>query len=208
MHPGSEIYVKRSRHHRLDPVHHTVNCDKLGLCQVRGARGLRQNHTVSGKHRVSVLSSVGRMIRRMSHKYDEQLFTCNKNNIMGLSKYCSCSEMFLVNGLLSFGEMLRKQIFAFRKRCITECTCNSLLLISAVYPNNRIHFQHRKSMVAQYFICMIKHIPPYFFSLLFLSFCTSWVTFLYLYFLPMDRESEINNQQQNNMEFLYSVFPD
>ena len=41
--------------------------------------------------------------------------------IMGLSKYCSASEMFVVNGVLSFGEMLRKQIFTFRKR-LTECT--------------------------------------------------------------------------------------
>ncbi len=53
--------------------------------------------------------------------------------IMGLSKYCSASEMFVVNGVLSFGEMLRKQIFTFRKR-LKECTCNSLI-ISAVHPN-------------------------------------------------------------------------
>ena len=52
--------------------------------------------------------------------------------IMGLSKYCSASEIFVVNGVLSFGEMLRQQIFSFRK-CLTECTCNSLI-ISAVYP--------------------------------------------------------------------------
>ena len=57
--------------------------------------------------------------------------------IMGLSKYCSTSKMFGVNpgvnGVLSFGEMLRKQIITFRK-CLTECTCNNLF-ISAVYPH-------------------------------------------------------------------------
>ncbi len=52
--------------------------------------------------------------------------------IMRLSKYCSDSEMFAVNGVLSFGEMFRKQIFTFRKH-LTECTCNSLIT-SAVYP--------------------------------------------------------------------------
>ena len=52
---------------------------------------------------------------------------------MGLSKYCSASEMLVVDGVLSFVEMLRKQIFTFRKR-LTECTWNSLI-ISAVYPN-------------------------------------------------------------------------
>ncbi len=41
--------------------------------------------------------------------------------------------MFVVDGVLLFGEMLRKQIFAFKNR-LTECTYNSLS-ISAVHSN-------------------------------------------------------------------------
>ena len=44
----------------------------------------------------------------------------NGLRLLNLSKYNSVSEMFIILNIISFGELLRKYVFRFRKRIITS----------------------------------------------------------------------------------------
>ncbi len=75
---------------------------------------------------------------------------------MGFPKYCSASEMFVVNGVSPFGEILRKQIFAFRKR-LPNSSFDSLI-ISAVYSTIKSQL-HYIDMGKQYIKCVFQYAP-------------------------------------------------